>query len=500
MPNHSAQSDVPALTGQETSPGAGAVGKLASRIARRIEADVIQAGWPVGRNLGSESELREHYGVSRSVLREAVRLVEHHQVARMRRGPGGGFFVSAPDSVSATRAIVIYLEYRGTSVQDLLYARLLIEPPAAASAARRLSENGVASLRRTLEKGRLREWSPGIEAHDTLHPLLGELSGNPALRLFVDVLIRFTERYADQLRRLTKADLESAKAGAEEAHAKIAEAVIAGDADRASSRMARHLEAVAEWLDKHRKRRNAALSSRLPVGPSDDLQEAKLSEVLADRIHDEIAYRGWPVGEVLGSEAELLARYQVSRAVLREAVRLLEYHSIAHMRRGPGGGLTVTVPDSAASVETMALYLDYQKVTADDLRAVREAIELGCIDLVVARRHEPEVVDRLRAALRVDTAASSTEVNRLSHVFHTELGELSGNPVLALFLRIVTDLSYRHAMASEPSPPRGDVPVEELAEAAEKIHRKIVDAILAGDVGLARHRMRRHLEAIIEWV
>src|SRR4051812_248973 len=98
---------------------AGPPDKLAAQIAHRIEAEVMRRGWPVGTSLGSEIELREQFGVSRSVLREAVRLVEHHQVARMRRGPHGGLFVSAPDAGPATRAIVIYLEYIGTSVADL---------------------------------------------------------------------------------------------------------------------------------------------------------------------------------------------------------------------------------------------------------------------------------------------------------------------------------------------------------------------------------------------
>ena len=105
--------------------------KRASQIARRIEADVIRRGWPVGQSLGSEQALQKHYRVSRSVLREAVRLVEHHQVARMRRGPNGGLLVCEPDAAPATHAIIIYLEYLGTTIGDLLDARLLLEPLAA---------------------------------------------------------------------------------------------------------------------------------------------------------------------------------------------------------------------------------------------------------------------------------------------------------------------------------------------------------------------------------
>src|SRR4051794_26464474 len=90
--------------------------KLASKIARDIEAEIVRRGWAIGESLGSEPALQERFGVSRSVLREAVRLVEHHQVARMRRGPGGGLIICEPDAGPATRAVVIYLEYLGTTL------------------------------------------------------------------------------------------------------------------------------------------------------------------------------------------------------------------------------------------------------------------------------------------------------------------------------------------------------------------------------------------------
>src|SRR3954471_20568000 len=128
-------------------PDGPAVGKLAAQVARRIEIEVVRRGWPVGESLGSEPELRERHGVSRSVLREAVRLVEHHQVARMRRGPNGGMFVVAPDAAPATRAMVIYLEYIGLSVEDLMQARLLLEPLAATVAADQVGDEEIARLR-----------------------------------------------------------------------------------------------------------------------------------------------------------------------------------------------------------------------------------------------------------------------------------------------------------------------------------------------------------------
>jgi len=470
------------------------VGKLAAQIAHRIEADVIRRGWPVGESLGSEQDLRERFGASRSILREAVRLVEHHQVARMRRGPNGGLLISAPDAGPATRSIVIYLEYVGTSVTDLLQARLLLEPIAAGLAADRITEEGIDTLRACLDDEREHGGWPGIGSQDPLHPLLGQLSGNPVLHLFIDVLTRLTARYAHTSRRTAKSEVEASKLLSHKAHGSIIDAVIAGDGARAQTTLSEHLEWVAAWIEEHRVRRTRiagnVVEPEMAEGP-----RAKLAEVVAARIHDDIAARGWQIGSVLGSEADLLARYEISRAVLREAVRLLEYHSVARMRRGPGGGLIVAEPEPQASIDTMALFLEYQGVTADDLRIVRDAIELGTVARVTTRHAEgnDEVAERLAAAVRWATEGPADEP-RKADLFHSELAQLAGNPVLSLFLRIMTELFRRHAAGTDQP-----LPGDRAAEEVQHVHQRILDAILQGDAGIARHRMRRHLDALIPW-
>lgn len=72
----------PTATRDLPRPGADAEAKRAAKVADRIIEDVMVLGWPVGEVLGSESELLERYNVSRAVFREAVRLIEHQQVAR----------------------------------------------------------------------------------------------------------------------------------------------------------------------------------------------------------------------------------------------------------------------------------------------------------------------------------------------------------------------------------------------------------------------------------
>lgn len=109
--------------------------KLAERIAAAIESDVLRAGWPVGQAVGSEDQLAERYGVGRAVIREAIRLAEHRQVVRMRRGRGGGLHVVAPDVSAVTDSLAIFLQYARADIDDLIEARTVLEVFAATAAA-----------------------------------------------------------------------------------------------------------------------------------------------------------------------------------------------------------------------------------------------------------------------------------------------------------------------------------------------------------------------------
>jgi DNA-binding FadR family transcriptional regulator len=479
---------------QDTGPA----DKLAAQIARDIEADIVRRGWAIGASLGSEQALRQRYGVSRSVLREAVRLVEHHQVARMRRGPHGGLLICEPDAGPATRAVVIYLEYLGTTLGDLLNARLVLEPLAASLAAERIDEAGIGRLRSVLAGEE--HWRPGLPApRDEFHIALAEQSKSPVLQLFVDILMRLTARYALQSRADSATEAIEAVDQMHHDHSQIVAAVTAGDSARAKTLSERHVEAVTAWLQEHHPGDSRARGSRRMRRLDDDGPPGKLAEALAATIGDDIAASGWRVGSVFGTETALLERYRVSRAVFREAVRLLEYHSVAQMRRGPGGGLIVTKPQAQASIDTIALYLQYRKPNREDLRCVRDAIEIDNVAKVVKRRAESEVSAFLETHGPVldrnpretgDLREAAAEEFR----FHLGLARLAGNALLDLFLRIIIELFRRHwSSTGQPLPTWADV------VAVEHAHLRILQAIEAGDDSLARYRIRRHLDAAASW-
>ena len=210
----------------------------------------------------------------------------------------------------------------------------------------------------------------------------------------------------------------------------------------------------------------------------------KLAEVVAKRIEDEITTRGWPVGEVLGSEAQLLERHGVSRSALREAVRLLEHHQVASMRSGPGGGLVVAEPDSSAISRALALYLEYRRVDLRQILEVKRALELACVRLA-SERITSDGVARLRSAIALEKNAPGDGGVSTQNI-HVLVAELTGNPALHLFVEVVTNVSAE----------RWGSGFRTHAREISETHDRIAEAIIAGDAALAVHTMSRHLDEL----
>ena len=234
-----------------------------------------------------------------------------------------------------------------------------------------------------------------------------------------------------------------------------------------------------------------------PDGPEPlDAPNGKTAEVLAEKIGLLVVERGWPVGEIVGSEAELMERYQVSRATLREAARLLEHDRVAAMRRGPGGGLIVTEPDESAVVRAAALYLDQAKVEGRDLFEARIALEMVAVRELADNLTE-EKANRLWEVYERESRFG-THLDPSVHNLHREIAVLSGNAALRLFIDVLTALTasqWLGVAAIFGSTEGRAFPSETISE-MHSVHAKIIEAIVVGNSGLAQHRMLVHLRAM----
>jgi DNA-binding FadR family transcriptional regulator len=241
-----------------------------------------------------------------------------------------------------------------------------------------------------------------------------------------------------------------------------------------------------------KKASKSSLSAKVPPGG----EVAKTGVGIARRIEAQIISDGWPVGQWLGSEPELVERYGVSRAAFREAVRLLEFRGVARMRTGPGGGLIVTAPEASVVTRAAASFLDYQHVKGQHLFNARSALELKCIELIGGKMN-PEQCARLRSVVEAESTYSPAEIAENSDRFHLVLAELAGDPAIELFLQVLTELTGGHALPAAYSTFEGGATG---IQRTCREHKRIANALMSGATDKASTLMLRHLKWVSDGV
>lgn len=221
-------------------PESGSGNKRAGLLASKIEAEIIAMGWPAGRLLGSEVDLMERYGVSRSIFREAIRLLEHRLMVESRRGRGGGLFVAEPDPTVIADAVSLFLRYRKVSVRDLFEVRQALELTSVRLAAARSTEDDVARLRKLADLPMDPTPQQIADRGAEFHNAVAEISGNAAILLFVQVVTELTETMLDH------EPASHIRSAVEHAHHGIVDAIASLDPAIAQRRMLRHFEAMTE--------------------------------------------------------------------------------------------------------------------------------------------------------------------------------------------------------------------------------------------------------------
>lgn len=201
----------------------------------------------------------------------------------------------------------------------------------------------------------------------------------------------------------------------------------------------------------------------------------KLAQRLAEQIEKDIVGAGWPVGRSLGREADLLARYPVSRAVLREAIAIVEQDGIVQMRRGVRGGLFVMAPAEQTVVLALRNFLEAVGVDIDELQFAYNAIE-GLMLQLAARKLNPASMEHL---CQLD---AQMRQGKQSLVFARELFETiaatAENPVLSVFVAVLAQLGVSLTRFHDVS----DRQVAEYVQTAMASRHAQIQALIANDL------------------
>jgi DNA-binding FadR family transcriptional regulator len=100
--------------------------KRAERTARLLQEQFMADGWPTGHYYGSEMELAHNWQVGHLIIREAARILEAHQTARIRRGRTGGLELTVPSLASVLATLRQYFAHVGISPQQWSVAQSVL--------------------------------------------------------------------------------------------------------------------------------------------------------------------------------------------------------------------------------------------------------------------------------------------------------------------------------------------------------------------------------------
>ncbi|MGW3999837.1 FadR/GntR family transcriptional regulator [Amycolatopsis sp. NPDC004772] len=185
------------------------------------------------------------------------------------------------------------------------------------------------------------------------------------------------------------------------------------------------------------------------------------------------------VGEKLPSEAALSREFEVSRSVIREALRGLQALGMTESKTGKGTFVTATGP---AENPTFGPY------SARDLIEVRRHVEIPVAGYAAVRRGQDDL-DLLAHLLdRMDAETDNTAWVALDSLFHITIAQASGNPVFGKVIEEIRDaLARQSAFLNQLGDRRRQSNIE---------HRAIVKAIESRVESAAVAAMSAHLEHV----
>lgn len=183
-------------------PKAVRIPKAAELIADSIRRRIVLGELAEGDALPSEAKLMAEFGVSRPTLREAFRILESESLIHVRRGVKGGARIRLPSANEAARVVGLILQVRGATLQEVLDARALIEPPLAGMLAERGARSDARAFAKLVEQERalaLAGDATGFALTTAeFHQTLIDRAGNKALAVIVGTLHEIFQRHATQ--------------------------------------------------------------------------------------------------------------------------------------------------------------------------------------------------------------------------------------------------------------------------------------------------------------
>jgi DNA-binding FadR family transcriptional regulator len=227
------------------------VPKASDVLANDLRERILSGEFPEGTSLPPERDMVVQTQMSRTTVREALRILEVQGLVRIRTGRSGGAFVQRPGGDSVADSVSLLIRGRQIRLAAIFEAREGIEPTCARLAAKYRTDADLTRLAAANAAigldGPLEDF---LQANVDWHLAVAEASHNELLAGIMLALSRVIYTATDN-QAFVDAEVRRTTI---RAHARVTEAIAAGDTEAALRRMTRHLhtytEAISEVEDR----------------------------------------------------------------------------------------------------------------------------------------------------------------------------------------------------------------------------------------------------------
>lgn len=220
--------------------------RVSQIVEKQLREAIISHHYRPGDKLPPERELSQIFGASRSSIREAIRSLEKSGFVVVKKGvQGGAYVLQKGDTKDITNRLRDVLRLREVSLEEVLRARLIIEPEVAAEAARNISDEDIRLLEE-ITSHQLGSFDPQnpvtqYDRNPRFHRILAELTGNQVLIIIQEILMEIHAHRMNQI-TLDKQAIENIAAD----HKGIIEALKKKDSKTVYDRVRAHVLSVHE--------------------------------------------------------------------------------------------------------------------------------------------------------------------------------------------------------------------------------------------------------------
>ncbi|GAB3710436.1 FadR/GntR family transcriptional regulator [Nocardiopsis oceani] len=223
------------------------VPKASDVLAGDLRERILRGEFPEGSSLPPERELVAQTSMSRTTVRESLRILEVQGLVTIRTGRSGGAFVRRPDSDSMADSVELLIRGRQIRLDDLLETREAIEPQCAGLAARHRTDEDLdrlEELNTRIEDAKGPSLAEFLQANVDWHVAVAEASHNELLSGMMRALSQAIYEGTDNQGFVD----DEVRATTVKAHRSITRGIRAKDYDAAVRRMSRHVHSYAEAI------------------------------------------------------------------------------------------------------------------------------------------------------------------------------------------------------------------------------------------------------------